>query len=118
MSKYRQPNKKSFHLFYDNIEPVIENFTDEEIGKLFRAVSIYEMYGEITEFEDRALQISYNQIIGSLDRNMGKYQETCERNKRNRNSNNNKSSAEDISASNVDSQKERELEELKARGLL
>ena len=29
MSKYRQPNKKSFQLFYDNIEPVIENFSDE-----------------------------------------------------------------------------------------
>ena len=118
MSKYRQPNKKSFQLFYDNIEPVIENFSVEEIGKIFRAVATYEIYGEITEFEDRALQISYNQIKGSLDRNMEKFQEMCERNRGNRNGKGNEPSAEDIPASNVDSQKERELEELKARGLL
>ena len=107
MSKYRQPNKKSFQLFYDNIEPVIENFSDEEIGKIIRAVATYEMYGEITEFEDRA-----------LDRNMEKYLKRCAQNRENRNGKGNEPSAEDIPASNVDSQKERELEELKARGLL
>ena len=118
MSKYRQPNKKSFQLFYDNIEPVIENFSDEEIGKIIRAVATYEMYGEITEFEDRALQISYNQIKGSLDRNMGKFLERCEQNRKNRNGKGNEPSAEDIPASKAKEQRERELEELKARGLL
>ena len=118
MSKYRQPNKKSFQLFYDNIEPVIENFSDEEIGKIIRAVATYEMYGEITEFEDRALQISYNQIKGSLDRNMEKFQEMCERNRGNRNGKGTEPSAEDIPASKAKEQRERELEELKARGLL
>ena len=49
---------------------------------------------------------------------MGKFLERCEQNRKNRNGKGNEPSAEDIPASNVDSQKERELEELKARGLL
>lgn len=92
--EYRDNRKSSFMLYYPSTEQLIENFTDEEIGKVFRAVAKYEMYGEVppddcftdgSGKEDRALKMVFTSICGELDRNNEKYAERCEQNKRNRN---------------------------------
>ncbi len=85
MTEYRQPKKKSFQLFYDTVESMLENFDNEEVGALFRAVAKYEMYGEIPAFSDRGMNMIFNQFKGSLDRNMEKYIGRCSVNKENRN---------------------------------
>ena len=83
MTEYRDTTKKSFQLFYDAVESMLENFSDEEVGMLFRAIASYEMYGEIPAFEDRAMQMTFNQFRSALDRNMESFKATCERNKGN-----------------------------------
>ena len=83
MSQYREPRKKSFKLYYDGVESMLEMFSDEEVGALFRAISSYEMYGEIPTFQDRAMQMTFNQFKSTLDRNMESFITTCERNRGN-----------------------------------
>lgn len=84
MTEYRQPKKKSFKLFYDTVESLLDNFNDEEVGALFRAISSYEMYGEIPDFSDRAMLMVFNQFKSALDRNMESYNKQCETNRENR----------------------------------
>lgn len=83
MTEYRQPKKKSFKLFYDTVESLLENFNDEEVGALFRAISSYEMYGEVPVFSDRAMMMVFNQFKITLDRNMESFITTCDRNREN-----------------------------------
>ena len=71
--------KKSFVLYYD-LCPVFNMMTDEEVGKIVKAVFDYEIRGEITEFQDRMLQSTYMRITEGLDRNKVKYEKTAERN--------------------------------------
>ena len=53
--------------------------TDEECGKLLKAVLKYDKYDEETYFEDRSLMLCYDRIIDCLDKNHKKYQETCQK---------------------------------------
>ena len=73
--------KKSFVLYYDHC-PVFNMMTDEEVGKIVKAVFDYEIRGEITEFQDRMLQSTYMRITEGLDRNKVKYEKTAERNRK------------------------------------
>lgn len=73
--------KKSFVLYYD-LCPVFNMMTDEEVGKIVKAVFDYEIRGEITEFQDRMLQSTYMRITEGLDRNKVKYEKTAERNRK------------------------------------
>ena len=73
--------KKSFVLYYD-LCPVFNMMTDEEVGKIVKAVFAYEIRGEITEFQDRMLQSTYMRITECLDRNREKYDEAVERNRK------------------------------------
>ena len=73
--------KKSFDLYYD-LCPVFNMMTDEEVGKIVKAVFAYEIRGEITEFQDRMLQSTYMRITEGLDRNKVKYEKTAERNRK------------------------------------
>ena len=73
--------KKSFVLYYD-LCPVFNMMTDEEVGKIVKAVFAYEIRGEITEFQDRMLQSTYMRFTEGLDRNKVKYEKTAERNRK------------------------------------
>lgn len=84
MPERRNKKKKSFVLFYNKVERLIENYNIEEIGELFRAVAIYELYGTASEFPDRSMRMIYQEFIEDLDEKMNSYIEKCEINKANR----------------------------------
>lgn len=72
--------KKSFVLYYD-LDDVFGFLTDEEAGKLIKAVFAYELRAEETVFEDRMMQSSYKRITDNLERNRIRYEEICSKRK-------------------------------------
>lgn len=73
--------KESFILYLEQQE-VFEMLTDEEAGKLIKAIFEYEKTGKVINL-DKALQIAFIPIRSSLDRNKEKYNKVVERNKKN-----------------------------------
>ena len=73
--------KESFILYLEQQE-VFEMLSDEEAGKLIKAIFEYEKTGKIINL-DKALQIAFIPIKSSLDRNKEKYNKVVERNKKN-----------------------------------
>ena len=72
--------KESFILYNSFYEP-IKYLSDEQLGKLFRAIFNYSSTGEITE--DKEILIAFMFIKNQLDLDNEKYQKICERNKLN-----------------------------------
>lgn len=68
MREYREPRKKEFKLFYDSELNALEELSDEELGKYYRAIVMYEIYGEDIEIEDRAIRMLVNTTKRDLDR--------------------------------------------------
>lgn len=85
MSNNRNPNKKAFQLYYDACENMCESLTDDQIGKIMRAIIQLEIHGEETEFDDPLLRFIYNNFKSSLERNNEKYEHRCEVNRQNAN---------------------------------
>lgn len=73
--------KKSFVLFNDLNEP-IKSLSDEEAGKLFKAIFEYQNGGIIQELSE-ASEMAFTFIKQQLDRNHERYELICERNRRN-----------------------------------
>lgn len=71
--------KDSF-ILYHSVYEHIEGLSDEEIGKLTRAIFLYEKEGEEIELSP-VLKMAFSFIKKQLDLNRGKYQEKCEKNK-------------------------------------
>ena len=69
-------NKKGVIVFHDIIEQ-LEDFTDEQVGKIFRAMVEYDKNGTIPEFEGE-LKVAFKFIKLTLDRNKQEYEEKCE----------------------------------------
>lgn len=76
--------KNSLVLYYD-YEEKFEFLTDEQLGKLMRLVFHYEKTQELPEFDDPAVRVAFGVVKYDLDQNRAKYEQQCERNKRNRN---------------------------------
>jgi hypothetical protein len=72
--------KDSFILYNSFYEP-IKSLSDEQLGKLFRAVFDYTTNGNITEEKD--ILIAFMFIKNQLDIDNEKYLKICERNKMN-----------------------------------
>lgn len=72
-----ETQKKSFVLFTDLREP-LEDLSDEQVGKLFRAVLDYVEDGTEPEFSG-TLKLAFSFVKISLDRNLEKYRQTVER---------------------------------------
>lgn len=51
--------------------------TDEELGKLIRAVFEYDINGTVPDFEERVLKACFMRIAECLDRNNIRYEEVC-----------------------------------------
>ncbi len=64
-------------LIHHDFERMFDRLTDEECGKLLKAVLRYDKYDEETYFEDRSLMLCYDRVIDCLDRYHKKYEETC-----------------------------------------
>lgn len=75
-------NKDSMIYLFEWDE-MCEDLTDEEYGKLIRAVSKYAQTGEKSTFPDRMLRSNFKTMIKAVDRFSAKYIEICERNREN-----------------------------------
>lgn len=73
--------KDSFILYLEQKE-ILDMLTDEEAGKLIKAIFEYENTGTIPKL-DKSLQLAFIPIKSSLDRNKEKYEKVVERNKKN-----------------------------------
>ena len=73
--------KNSFVIYYSYLEN-LEDLTDEQFGKLFRALFYYEIKREEPNFTG-GLKIAFNFIKQDLDANLEKYENICERNRQN-----------------------------------
>lgn len=73
-------DKKSFILFTDRKEQ-INMLTDEQAGKLIKAVFEYVDTGTVTESDDFAVNLLFSIFKSQIDENAGKYKERCEKNR-------------------------------------
>ena len=70
--------KKSFVLYVDR-KKELDLLSDEQLGKLFRAIYSYVDTGIEPDFEDLALRILFSVFQSQIDANAEKYAETCRR---------------------------------------
>ena len=73
--------KNSFVIYYSYLEN-LEDLTDEQFGKLFRALFYYEINRQEPNFTG-GLKIAFNFIKQDLDANLEKYENICEKNRLN-----------------------------------
>ena len=69
-------NRKSFILHSDSLE-VLDKLSDEQAGKIFKAIKIYQKTGEIVAL-DFALEIAFLPFLNQFKRDLENYQKTCE----------------------------------------
>lgn len=73
-------NKKSFYLYNDSLK-IEEKLTDEQLGKLFRAIIKYQEGEEIElPFE---IELVFDFFKNQFDRDLESYEKQCEKNKLN-----------------------------------
>lgn len=73
---------KSF-LIYIDISKNLELLSDEEAGKVFKAIVEYVDIGKLPQFGDRSLQVFFNTITDQIDRDREKYEKKCGANREN-----------------------------------
>jgi len=71
-------SKKSFLLYTDSLD-ILEHLSDEQSGKLFKAIRLYSQ-GNNPDL-DPLLTIAFIPIRNQIDRDIDKYNRICERNK-------------------------------------
>lgn len=84
---YKPKNKKkSFVLFYNNVQPALDLLPDnEDLGELFRAICDYEIDGVLRDdFRNPQTASLFAMIKYSLDENKDKWLLRCEQNSINR----------------------------------
>ena len=64
-------------------DDMCEDLTDEEFGKLIRAVSKYAQAGKKSAFSDRMLRSNFKTMTKAVDRFAKKYEAKCEKNRTN-----------------------------------
>ncbi len=74
--------KRSFVLYYD-LEQHVQLLSDEQLGRLLRAVFAYEIRRELPNFNDDLLSLCFSFIKVQLDIDKEKYMERCEKNTEN-----------------------------------
>jgi len=70
--------KNKATLLLHSFDELISCLTDEEAGKLLKAILDYDIRGCITDFDDRALRFLYTQIKNSLDTHKQHYEKVCD----------------------------------------
>lgn len=67
-------------ILYTSDYQLIEGLTDEQLGQLTRALFIYARDGEVINLEP-VVRMAFAFIKDKIDRNQGKYQARCEKNR-------------------------------------
>lgn len=63
--------------------PMFDDLTDEETGKVMKAIFDYRTNGVIPEFESRMLNIPFNALKRMMDDDFDAYKEKCKKNAEN-----------------------------------
>ena len=71
---------KSLLIYLDN-ENMLDCLTDEEAGKVMKALIHYANSGEIPQFEERAMIMAFSKMRQDADRNEKSYAERCAKNR-------------------------------------
>lgn len=75
--------KKSFILYLDQLE-VLDALTDEQVGKLFRAIKAFQSGEDVEPYlTEQIVRVVFIQFKGNMLRDNRKYDEICERNREN-----------------------------------
>lgn len=72
---------RAFVIDAQDTERMLEDFSDEEAGKILKGLLAYANRGEEFETEDRAMRCLFKNIQANIDRNYDKYEAKCERNR-------------------------------------
>ena len=74
--------KKSLLIYYDYLQHF--NFlTDEQTGKIIKAMLSYEIDGILPEFDETIMKMTFSFIKTNLDRDRAKFFERCSKNSEN-----------------------------------
>ena len=71
---------KSLLIYLDN-EDMFAELTDEEAGRVIKALLHYSATGEIPVFDERAVRFAFSKLRKDVDRNSLRYAERCAKNK-------------------------------------
>lgn len=71
-------DKKSF-LVYHDIAPILKKLSDEQAGKLFKAMVEYSTERIDPDFDDLALELTFIPIAQQIDRNIEKWEDIREK---------------------------------------
>lgn len=77
----RNEKIRAFVIDAQDTERMLEDFSDEEAGKILKGLLAYANRGEEFETEDRAMRCLFKNIQANIDRNYDKYEAKCERNR-------------------------------------
>ena len=69
-------------MYYDLLEQ-LQDFTDEQFGKITRAMIKYDRDGIEPQFNDIQIRLAFNILKPTIDRNKQEYQEKCDKNREN-----------------------------------
>ena len=72
--------RKSFILHIDSLG-ILDNLSDEQAGKLFKAIKSYQVDGELTT--DEVIKLVFFPFKSQFERDNEKYKTICDRNKNN-----------------------------------
>lgn len=72
--------KKAFLLYADYFD-YFQTLTDEELGRVIRAIFAYQRTGELPSFDDRALKLVFDLIRNQIDRDFDKWRASAEKRK-------------------------------------
>ena len=72
-------NRKSFIIHNDSLD-ILDQLTDQQAGKLFKAISCYQKTGRINQ-DDQLVKIAIIPFINQFKRDEEKYLNIIERNK-------------------------------------
>lgn len=73
---------RAYFCAYYSYSDQLEELTDEEVGRLFRAVFRYASYGEVPQLTGNE-RFVFPAIRGQIDRDVEKYEALCEKNREN-----------------------------------
>ena len=70
---------KGFFTYFHHA-PILDALSDEQAGRLYKALMHYGSDGEVTDFsDDQALAITFSVFRNEINRNFERYQEICEK---------------------------------------
>lgn len=73
--------RKENFLLYKDYKPNVDILSDEQAGKLFKAIFAYVEDRTLPQFKDGMLRMAFEFIKNQLERDLEKYKETVEKNR-------------------------------------